>query len=88
MNNQFFLNYFGLSSLLSTVPHSLIFLFQVWLLEPLWLHFIRRNNSAQYVSRVSCGQDVLQVIVMTVHSWQQIFRHIEKLVTECYEPWN
>lgn len=37
---------------------------------------------------VSCGQDVLQVIVMTVHSWQQIFRHIEKLVTECYEPWN
>lgn len=51
MNNQFFLNYFGLSSLLSTVPHSLIFLFQVWLLEPLWLHFIRRNNSAQYVSQ-------------------------------------
>lgn len=37
---------------------------------------------------VSCGQDVLQVIVMTVHSWQQIFRHIEKLVTERYEPWN
>lgn len=35
---------------------------------------------------VSCGQDVLQVIVMTVHSWQQIFRRTEKLVTERYEP--
>lgn len=35
---------------------------------------------------VSCEQDVLWDIAVTVQSWQQIFRHIEKLVTECYKP--
>lgn len=35
---------------------------------------------------ITCEQDVLRTVVTTVHSWQQILRQIEKLVTECYKP--
>lgn len=51
MNNQLFRHWLQFFSSLPAVPLSLMFLFQVWLLKPLWLHFPRRNSPAQCVSQ-------------------------------------
>lgn len=59
-----------------------MFLFQVWLLKPLWLLFPRRNSLAQCSVCPSCEQHILWVTAMTIPRWQ----HTEELVTECYKP--
>lgn len=48
---RFFYTDLGFFSLLPTVPLSLMSLFQVWLLKPLWLHFPKWNSPAQSVSQ-------------------------------------